>query len=299
MVTKIDGLYENMTVKDYLYKVLALSSNTVKKLKQTENGITVNGTHVTVRYVLTEGDTLSLILDDTEDDVSENVVPAEFPLSIVYEDEYMIALNKPAGMPTHPSHNHHTDTLANALAYRFKISNTPFVFRAINRLDADTSGIVLVAKTRHAASKLAETMQKGGFDKAYFAIVHGRIDADGEIDLPIRRRTDSTMLRECCKPGDEKAKTALTVYKVIRQKQSGESFTTLISASPITGRTHQLRVHLSHISHPILGDGLYGITNDGSDYKRLALHCYSLGFIHPFTGERLNIAAPCDFETEF
>ena len=299
MVTKIDGLYENMTVKDYLYKVLALSSNTVKKLKQTENGITVNGAHVTVRYVLTEGDTLSLVLDDTEDDVSENVVPTELPLDIVYEDEYMIALNKPAGMPTHPSHNHHTDTLANALAYRFKISNTPFVFRAINRLDADTSGIVLVAKTRHAASKLAEAMQKGGFDKSYYAAVHGRIDADDKIDLPIRRRSDSTMLRECCDPGDKKAKSALTVYKVIRHKQMGNSISTLISASPITGRTHQLRVHLSHISHPILGDGLYGITSDGSDYTRLALHCYSLGFTHPFTGEKINITAPCEFETKF
>lgn len=295
MVVNIDGRLAGKTVKDYLFTELSLSAGSVKRLKSIDSGITVNGTHVTVRYVLNEGDMLELMLDDTDADASENVPPTNLPIDIVYEDEYMIALNKSAGMPTHPSHNHHTDTLANALAYRFVSENKPFVFRAVNRLDADTSGIVLVAKSRDSACKLSKVMQSGGFEKYYDAIVYGRITSDGEIDLPIMRAKDSTMLRRCDTEYTDRSKPALTVYKVINHLKVGENECTHLKASPITGRTHQLRVHFSHKSHPILGDGLYGRTNDGSDFTRLALHCSHLAFTHPFTGERLELYAKCEF----
>ena len=279
---------DNTSVKDYLYNTLRFSTALVKRLKYLENGILVNGTHVTVRYVLRTGDTLSLAYDDTDGEICDNIAPCELPLSIIYEDEHIIALDKPAGMPTHPSHNHHTDTLANALAYYFAKRSRPFVFRAVNRLDADTSGIVLVAKSKHASHLLTSELQSGGFEKEYSALLHGRLEVGGEIDLPIMRAHDSTMLRVVDTSNTDLSKPALTKYRV----EQLACDRTLVCASPITGRTHQLRVHFSHIGHPIFGDGLYGITSDGSDHTRLALHCKKMSFTHPFTGERLTLCAP-------
>ncbi|MBQ7821801.1 MAG: RluA family pseudouridine synthase [Clostridia bacterium] len=288
MTLTIDKSGDKMTVKDYLYGKLRFSTSLVKKLKYTDGGILVNGEHSTVRRVLCDGDTLTLAYDDTDDDISENVAPCDLPLDIIYEDEHIIALNKPAGMPTHPSHNHHTDTLANALAYYFAQRSRPFVFRAVNRLDADTSGIVLVAKSKHAAYLLASELQAHGFEKTYTALLHGRLDSDGRIELPIMRVPDSTMLRCADTKYTDSSKHALTVYSVIKASDDR----TLVSASPITGRTHQLRVHFSYLGHPIFGDGLYGKTNDGSDFPRLALHCRALTFTHPFTGVRITLSAP-------
>ncbi len=281
----IDKKIEGITVKDFLYKNLGFSSNMVKRLKSLPNGITVNQAHVTVRYILKANDILELYTDDSES--NENIAPVKLPLDILYEDEYVILLNKPAGMPTHPSHNHHSDTLANSLAYYFDSAQRPFVFRAVNRLDADTSGIVLIAKDKNSAFKLAKSMCDGKIHKKYLALLHGSLDKNGEIELPIRRSNTSTMLRVIGTSADSGSKYALTRYEVIRELNGY----TLVSASPITGRTHQLRVHFSHIGHPICGDGLYGITNDGSDYPRLALHAYSLTFPHPRGGE-LTITAP-------
>lgn len=295
MIMKIDSTTSGLTVKEVLFKKLALSVNAVKRLKSIDDGITVNGEHATVRRVLAHGDVLTLMLEDTHTDENRAVVPCELPLDIIYEDEYMIALNKRAGMPTHPSHNHRTDTLANALAHRFAKMGIPFVFRAVNRLDADTSGIVLVAKSKHAASKLSGVMMHHGFTKTYVAIVHGRLDGSGEINIPIMRLEESSMLRRCDTENTEKSKSAKTVYTVMRHVNINGEECTLLNASPITGRTHQLRVHFSHIGHPIIGDGLYGKTSDGSDFHRLALHCGSLKFTHPFTNESLTLYAPCEF----
>ena len=284
----IDKAYDNLSVKDYLYNALGFSTALVKRLKYLENGILLNGKHVTVRQALSAGDILTLAYEDTECEIGDNITPCELPLSIIYEDEHIIALDKPAGMPTHPSHNHHTDTLANALAFYFKKQSRPFVFRAINRLDADTSGIVLVAKSKHASHLITSVLQADGFEKKYVALLHGRLEADGEIDLPIMRAHDSTMIRIVDTVQTPISKRALTRYRII----TAEDERTLVCASPITGRTHQLRVHFSHIGHPIFGDGLYGTTSDGSDFPRLALHCNSLRFKHPFTGKELTLCAP-------
>ena len=284
----IDKSCDKMSVKDYLYTRLCFSTAFIKRLKYLPDGILVNGAHVTVRHILRQGDILSLSYDDLPDEISENVVPCELGISIVYEDEHMIALDKPAGMPTHPSHNHHTDTLANALAFYFSSMSRPFVFRAINRLDADTSGIVLVAKSRHAAHLLTKTLCEGGFEKRYTALLHGAFEQDGCINLPIMRCSDSTMLRCVDTEGTGRSKPALTQYTIIKRLDDR----TVVNAFPITGRTHQLRVHFSHIGHPIFGDGLYGVTTDGADFPRLALHCTSLSFSHPFTEKKLELYAP-------
>lgn len=288
MTFTIDKSLDGYTVKQFLFSTLSFSASLVKKLKSTDNGILVNGSHVTVRYVLRENDVIDLAYDDDDSDISENVVPVELPLDIIYEDEHIIALNKPSGMPTHPSHNHHRDTLANSLAFYYESMSRPFVFRAVNRLDADTSGIVLVAKSKHSAHLLSKAMINGEFHKSYTALIHGRLKNDGEINLPIMRKSTSTMLRCVDTEHTEHSKASLTKYSVIKNN----NLMTLVSASPISGRTHQLRVHFSHIGHPIYGDGLYGVTDDGSDYPRLALHCTSLEFTHPFTGDRIILRAP-------
>lgn len=281
----IDSSCDGKTVKEFLFSNLSFSANMVKRLKSIENGITVNGAHVTVRYVLKQGDKLDLQTDDL--DSAESIIPVDFPLDIIYEDDYVIALNKPFGMPTHPSHNHHNDTLANALAHYFLKANRPFVFRAINRLDADTSGIVLIAKDKDSAFKLAKSMADGKIHKKYVALLHGTLEGSGEINLPIRRSDTSTMLRIVDTEDNPKAKQAITEYEVIKRFEDS----TLVCASPITGRTHQLRVHFSTIGTPIYGDGLYGITTDGSDYPRLALHAYYLSFPHP-KGKIITITTP-------
>lgn len=280
----IDEHSNGMSVKQYLYGTLGYSSALVKKLKFNPGGIRVNGEDVTVRYTLKAGDVLELTYEGS----SENIVPTDMPLSVIYEDEYMIALDKPHGMPTHPSHNHYTDTLANAVMYYFTQKGLPFVFRAVNRLDADTSGIVLVAKEPHAAHLLADTMQAGGFAKKYIALLHGKLTHNSVIDLPIMRSADSTMLRCVDTACTTRSKRAITSYEII----SAGDDRTLVCASPITGRTHQLRVHFSHIGHPIYGDGLYGASTDGSDYPRLALHCSSLSFKHPITHEHITLTSP-------
>lgn len=280
----IDEHSNGMSVKQYLYGTLGYSSALVKKLKFNPGGIRVNGKDVTVRYALKTDDLLELTYEAS----SENIVPTDIPLAIIYEDEYMIALDKPHGMPTHPSHNHYTDTLANAVMYYFTQKGLPFVFRAVNRLDADTSGIVLVAKEPHAAHLLADMMQAGGFTKKYTALLHGKLTQGGVIDLPIMRAEDSTMLRRVDTSYTTNSKRALTSYEII----STVDDRTLVRASPITGRTHQLRVHFSHIGHPIYGDGLYGVCKDGSDYPRLALHCSSLSFEHPMTHEHITLTSP-------
>ena len=288
MIIKIDSHADGMTVKEYLYDTLRFSSALVKKLKYDPRGILVCGEHATVRRVLRAGDILELAYDDALGDSSESVTPFELPLDIIFEDEHIIALNTCAGMPTHPSHNHYNDTLANALAFYFEQQSRPFVFRAVNRLDADTSGIVLVAKSRHAAHLLASEMQAHGFEKSYTALLHGELKDSGEIDMPIMRMSESTMLR-CTDPAHTpKSKPALTKYEVIRSTPER----TLVRAYPITGRTHQLRVHFASICHPIFGDGLYGVTGDGSDFPRLALHCTSLSFMHPFSEKRITLNAP-------
>ena len=167
MIFNIPPEYEGKLLREFLRGLPGLSGGILTELKKTERGITVNGEHKTVRYVLRTGDVVRLELSETE---KTDVEPVDIPIDVIYEDGDMIAVNKPSGMPTHTSHNHHYDTLSNALAYYFKDKN--FVFRAVNRLDNPTSGVVLVAKNRPAAYYLADQFYKKETEKTYFAVCH-------------------------------------------------------------------------------------------------------------------------------
>ncbi len=273
-----------LCVREFLRRKLPLSSKMLKYLKYREDGILVNGERVTVRRLLRAGDRLSLAIADS---ASAPIAPAALPLDILYEDSELVVPAKPAGMPTHPSHNHHTDTVANALAARYAAQGIPFVFRPINRLDRDTSGLLLIARNKLAAGVLTRSMQNGDIRKSYLAVLEGEDCPDsGLIDRPLHRTAESIIVREVCAPDAPDAAPSRTAYQVLA-RGGGCS---LAEAVPLTGRTHQLRVHFASIGHPIAGDTLYGIPN--GRIGRQALHARSLCFPHPSTGEAIALTAP-------
>ncbi|MBE6581662.1 MAG: RluA family pseudouridine synthase [Ruminococcaceae bacterium] len=282
MLTVISSEYDGMILREYLRNVLRLSRAELTELKKRDDGIMLNGVRVTVRALLKDGDELILSRDDIAS--SEGVKPVPLPLDILYEDDDVIALNKPPFMPTHPSHEHQSDTLANALAYYFESKGIPFVFRAVNRLDRDTSGVVLVAKNKNSAFVLAKQIAEFKVTKKYIAIVDGEVLSSGEIEGNIRRIEDGKMRRGVFPDGQY----ALTEYEVLGVKNGLSA----LLVSPKTGRTHQIRVHTSYIGHPILGDTLYGDENGSELISRQALHAYSLTFSLPSNNETITVTAP-------
>ena len=273
---RFENEFIGLTVKEVLIDKLGFSKRAVTALKSRPDGILINGAHVTVRAVIKQNDVLEINIDDAESDAA---------LSIVYEDEYIVAVNKPPFMPTHQSQGHFYDTLANALAGHYKRINRPFVFRSVNRLDRNTSGIVLVAKDRVSASDLSMQMKSDKISKSYLAILEGELEiGEGTIETYIRRKEKSIILREVCKCTDD-AKLAITKYRVLAQING----LSLVEATPITGRTHQLRVHFAHIGAQILGDDLYG--NASPLINRHALHAYKLCFEHPQSHDHIELIA--------
>ncbi len=264
---------------------LSLSSAAITFLKKNKNGILQNGNHVTVRATVQEGDILSLNYTDCEEDASA-ILPMPLPLEILYEDDDILAINKPPHMPTHPSHAHQEDTLANAVAYLFKNRGEHFVFRAVNRLDADTSGVVLLAKNKLAASALSAQMAQKKIHKTYLALLHGNIAPKGEVEAYMRLEEGGKMKRVICKETDNGAMFSHTKYTC----HSSNGKYSAVLAEPVTGRTHQLRVHFSSLGNPLLGDSLYGTSS--SIINRQALHAQKLSFSHPLTAKEMSIIAP-------
>lgn len=274
-----------MTVRSFLQKKLKPSSKMLKYLKYRPDGILVNGAHQTVRFQLCRGDRLELAVCDGE--ASNRIAPVDLPLEILYEDDDLIIPSKPAQMPTHPSHDHYGDTVANALAFRFAQRGIPFVFRPINRLDRNTSGLLLIAKNKLAAGRMTRFMEEGRIRKTYLAVLDGEMPlGDGYIDACLHRTAKSIIVREVCSPDLPDADPARTEYTVLLA-QNGHS---LVRAHPITGRTHQLRVHFASIGHPITGDDLYGTPSVQID--RHALHAYRLTLPHPETQRDMTFCAP-------
>jgi 23S rRNA pseudouridine1911/1915/1917 synthase len=251
---------QNCKIKDFLRKN-QISSNLLKRLKKLPNGITVNGMHQNVTYVLKENDVLELNINDYDDDINEYLEPSDLPIEIIYEDENLTVVNKPSGMPTHESLNNRGNTLANALKYRY--NDKSYVFRATNRLDKDTSGIVITANNRFYASLLSNKIKNNEISKEYIAVVDGELTGEGTINAPIDRVGESIIKRMVRDDGEE----AISTYKSLASTNEAS----LVLLTPITGRTHQLRVHMAHIGHPIMGDFMYG---KASEYiNRQALHC--------------------------
>lgn len=275
---------EGSLLRNYIRGVLNIPGGLLTSLKRYERGIEVNGERKTVRYVLKAGDIITLSL---EDDGRSDIDPVYHPLDILYEDDDLIAVNKISGMPTHPSHNHYYDTLGNALAYYLK--DRPTQYRPVNRLDMDTSGIVVVAKHRLSASRLVSALKEGEFKKEYLALVKGVMpQRDGTVEKNIIRDAESIIYRRVC--GDNEGKSALTVYKTEGVFSYSGDTLSLVRLTPVTGRTHQLRVHTSYLGCPIVGDGLYGT---GGEYglPYLCLHAERLEFPHPETGKLISLTA--------
>lgn len=251
---------EGKTIKEFL-KEKSFSSGIITRLKKIENGITVNSKHQNVTYKLVENDILCLEIEDFNSDTNEYLKPVDLPIEIVYEDENVTVVNKPSNMPTHQSINNHDNTLANALKFRYK--DKPYVFRASNRLDKDTSGIVITANNRYYASLLSEKIKHKEIEKEYIAVVSGKLEGEGVINAPIGRIGESIIKREVREDGE----TAVTEYKALFSCDE----ISVLSVFPKTGRTHQIRVHMAYIGHPIIGDALY--FQKSEFISRQALHC--------------------------
>lgn len=257
-------------IRDIL-RDFGVSSSLLTKLKQTESGITKNGEFTKAIDTANTGDTIKIKIEES----GSAATPAKLDIEIVYEDEDIIVLNKPPLVPVHESRNHRGDTLANFVSYHTGASTA---FRAVYRLDRDTSGIVLVAKHELAAAKLA-----GKIKKDYYAVVGGNVERDGTIDAPIARCGDSIIKRKV----DENGESAITHYFIVKKGENS----TLLKFNLETGRTHQIRVHMQSMGHPLLGDAMYG--GDCTRISRQALHCKDIYFIHPVTNEKMH------FSTEF
>ena len=260
------------SIRTYLRHHQHFSRRMTNRLKENPNSFLYNNIQVQSNYRMLSEGTLEINIPE---DVKQSASAENIPLAVIFEDEDLLIVDKPPYMPVHPSHQHQQDTLANAVAKHAEQRGERYTFRAINRLDRNTSGIVVLAKNAYAASLLGGTIQK-----KYIAVVWGEIREEGFITSPIRLKPDSKIIRETATDGDH----AVTHYKPLVTNNG----LTLLELELETGRTHQIRVHMSSIGHPLVGDDLYGGANsEGTD--RQALHCISVKFIHPLTKEGMNL----------
>lgn len=267
------------TVLEYLRDEKQLSRRMLKQLKRTENGILKNGVHITVRGRLCLGDELSIALEEA---VSTHMEKENIPLDILYEDDDVLVVNKEPGMLTIPTRTENTGTLANAIMNHYARLGLPYTVHIVTRLDRETSGLVLVAKHRYAHGLLAKEQKSFAIKRMYEALVIGQLDnVAGSIKKKIARDPDSIIKRKVMESGQ----SAITHYEVT---EATDFYSKLLLCLE-TGRTHQIRVHLAAIGHPLIGDTLYG--NPKSEFPRQALHCKELHFRHPFTNEKICIKA--------
>lgn len=272
--------YNEKTIDEFLRKT-GYSRRLIIDLKTTEFGIMVDGNRQFTNYRLTEGEILTITLPPEK--ASEHIEPVLLPFDVIYEDEHILAVNKPANMPIHPSINNHENTLANAAAWYFKEKGIPFVYRCVNRLDRDTTGLVLLAKHALSGCILSEMVKHRVLKREYMAICEGTIPEKGTVDLPIGRLPGSAIMR-CI--DIEHGDRAVTHYEPV----ASENQMTLLRIRLETGRTHQIRIHMGAIGHPLPGDYLYN--PNYAYFKRQPLHSRSLTFPHPITGEMMYLEAP-------
>ena len=267
--------YAGAKLKGFLLGFCGLSSGLLTELKRdSPDGIMVNGTHAAVTKVLGAGDAVEIRMREKDGGLP---VPVPLPFSVSYEDEDLIAADKPPAMPMYPTPGHDRDSLANAFSFRCKQKGETFSFRPVYRLDSDTSGLVLLAKNRYAAYRLS-----GKIEKTYYAVCEGILSGSGTIDQPIGYLPGHTVQHAVVSDG----RRAVTNWRAL----CSGSGRTMISLHLETGRTHQIRVHMSHIGHPLAGDDMYGGSLEG--IGRQALHCAYIGFLHPVTHRFLALETP-------
>ncbi len=258
------------------------SGQNLSEIKRMPKSILVNGVHYYMRQELSKGDHLQVRICETQN--SEKIPPTKLPLDIIYEDEDLLVLNKPAGMPIHPSLNNYTNSMANALAYYFQSQGKPFIFRCCNRLDRDTSGLTIVSKHLVSGSILSDMTKYREVHREYLAIARGSVTpSEGTIQAPLGRKNGTIIERTV---DWEHGEDAVTHYKVVKEA-NGHS---LVSLRLETGRTHQIRIHMKYLGYPLIGDYLY---NPDMEYMtRQALHSHHMEFTHPITGEHMSFTAP-------
>ena len=260
------------------------SRQVLAHLKNTK-GLFKNGERPFAKEPVRSGDQIKLRL--TEEAGSEGIVPVCLPFSVVYEDEDLLVIDKPAGLPVHPSINHYENTLANGVMWRCQQTGEPFPFRCINRLDAGTTGLLIIAKNMFSAAVLYSAMKKRKIKRTYLAVASGEIRKPGTVDLPIGRVSDSVIER-CI--DQEHGERAVTHYEPVAVcKVPGNGIYTMLRLQLETGRTHQIRVHMKAIGHPLAGDYLYAPEDCSTD--RPLLHSRSLAFTHPVTQEPMKLTA--------
>ncbi len=274
MIRKIDyKIMETCTVNQFLRLQKGYSASLIKELKRTEDGICVNGSHIRTVDVLNPGDVLTVLIPCGNNEIP----PTDLPIDILYRDVDLLIVNKKAFTVCHPSRNHQGDTLANAVSAYLKKENFRCTFRAVNRLDRDTTGCVVIALNKLAAYKLS-----GSIRKTYYALADGMIESSGTIDVPVFRPDKMNIRRMADKRGIH----AVTHYKPI----ASFGGLTLLEIHPETGRTHQIRVHFSNIGYPLIGDTMYGVPNEKINHQ--CLHCGKVSFIHPVTEKKITVCAP-------
>ena len=277
---RIEPEYDSFTIREYL-SLKGYPNAVFVQLKKTPESVLLNGVWAYMRTKLSAGDELFIRLE--ENTSSAHILPVTMPLSICYEDKDILAVNKPAQMPVHPSLNHYDHTLANAVCGYYNDQGIPYTFRCVNRLDRDTTGLTLIAKHMLSSAILSTAAARREISREYIAIASGKTPECGTIDAPIGRVDGSTIERQI---DFENGERAITHYRRLAYRDG----LSLLSLHLETGRTHQIRVHLKSIRHPLIGDFLYNPTD--TTIKRQALHSYRLMFSHPITGEPFVLTVP-------
>lgn len=283
LIFEVKDINHDIDIKDYLKERENLSGRFVRKALR-EGRIFVNGEKVIRKRKLEKANLIEIHMSQEE---HQNIQPESMDIEIVYEDGDIIVINKTPGIVVHPTKSYPTGTLSNGILYYFHTTGDKSIVRLVNRLDRDTSGLIIVAKNQFGHMRLAEDMTKDSFKKIYVAVVHGTLnEKEGIINLPIYREEGTGSIKRVV---DDRGQESITRYKVLQELSKGS----VVKLQLETGRTHQIRVHMSHLDHPLYGDSLYGNGDEEKKYiERQALHAYRLEFPHPRTREILKLQ--CD-----
>ncbi len=277
----------NKTINEMLLNKFNFSNRLLTKLIKNKR-IYLNNNVIDTRFKANSLGIITIDLDFNED--SLNIIPTKMDLDIIYEDEWMLVVNKPAGIPVHPSRLHYEDSLSNGVKYYFDSIGLNKKIRPVNRLDLDTSGIVIFAKSEYIQEQFSIQMSKDIFKKEYLCIVDGYLNKkSGIINFPISRKEGSIIERTVNISG----KPSITLFTVLKEFDNYS----LVNCKLQTGRTHQIRVHMNHFGHPILGDTLYG--KKSNLINRQALHSYKIECVHPVTKEKLIFTAKLPDDMEY